>query len=82
MTHNGRTLGVIEQGIVLIFIPLLMLSVDVMAKFTCANEHWSVITMHLDKLYNANKRAYLQLLDRCHCLLCSTKTTIFILLSP
>jgi hypothetical protein len=36
-THILRMLGVIERGIVLIFIPLLMLSVNVMSKFTCAD---------------------------------------------
>ena len=39
-THILRTLGVIERGIVLIFIPLLTLSADVMNKFTCANQNF------------------------------------------
>ncbi len=52
-------LGVIEQGIVLIFIPLLTLSADEILKFTCANQCFgAVIIQHLDKLYNANKQAY------------------------
>ncbi len=68
--HIVRTLGVIKRGIILIFIPLLTLSADAMAKFTCANKHFGgVITMHLNKLYNANKCTYLQLLDCCCCLL-------------
>jgi len=39
-THILRTLGVIEWGIVLIFIPLLTLSADVMHKFEEANTTW------------------------------------------
>jgi hypothetical protein len=39
-THILQTLGVIEWGIVLIFIPLLTLSADVMSKFTCAAERF------------------------------------------
>ena len=38
-THILRMLGVIERGIILIFIPLLTLSTDVMSKFTCANKN-------------------------------------------
>jgi hypothetical protein len=81
--HIARTLGVIERGIVFIFIPLLMLLADVMEKFTCANERFGgVITMHLGKLCNANKCRHIHLLDCCRCLLCTTMTTIFIFLSP
>jgi hypothetical protein len=40
-THILRMLGVIKRGIVLIFIPLLMLSDGVMSKFTCAAERFS-----------------------------------------
>jgi hypothetical protein len=59
-------LGVIKQGIVLIFIPLLMLLANVMLKFTCANQHFgAVIIQHLDKLYDANKQAYRNLLEQC-----------------
>jgi hypothetical protein len=36
-THILRTLGVIERGIVLIFIPVLTLSADMMHKFDTAN---------------------------------------------
>ena len=38
-THILRMLGVIKRGIVLIFIPLLTLSADVMSKFLCANQN-------------------------------------------
>ncbi len=82
-THIIRMLGVIKRGIILICIPLLMLLADVMENFTFANKRFgSVITIHLYKLYNANKHTYLQLLDRCCCLLCSTTTPIVIFLSP
>jgi len=50
--HILRTLGVIERGIVLIFIPLLTLSADVMHKFDAANTTWgNVGVYHLDELY-------------------------------
>jgi hypothetical protein len=39
-THILRTLGVIKQGIVLIFTPLLTLSAHVMPKFTCATKRF------------------------------------------
>jgi hypothetical protein len=36
------------------------------AKFTFANQHFgTVIIQHLDKLYNANKGAYKELLEQC-----------------
>jgi hypothetical protein len=58
-THILRMLGVIEGGIILIFIPLLTLSAMVMAKFTCTNKQFgAVITQHLDQLYNANEHKY------------------------
>jgi hypothetical protein len=80
-THILRMLGVIERGIVLIFIPLLTLSADVMSKFTCANHHFrTVIIQHLDELCNANKSAYKDLLERCQGLCCSTTTTVFLFL--
>ena len=42
-TRILRTLGVIERGIVLIFIPLLTLCANVMSKFTCANQNFGAI---------------------------------------
>jgi len=53
-THILRMLGVIKQGIVLIFIPLLTLSANIMSKFTCANQNF--------ELFDANKRVYYDLL--------------------
>jgi hypothetical protein len=50
-THILRTLGVIEWGIVLIFIPLLTLSANIMSKLTCADLCFgTVIIQHLNKL--------------------------------
>jgi hypothetical protein len=63
-THILQTLGVIERGIILIFIPLLTLSADVMSKFTCANQKFgSVPVQHLDELIDANKQVYYDLLE-------------------
>jgi hypothetical protein len=55
-THILWTLGVIKQGIVLIFIPLLTLSANVKSELTCTNQHFgAIIIQHLNKLYDANK---------------------------
>jgi hypothetical protein len=82
-THILWTLGVIEWGIMLIFIPLLVLSANVKSKFTCADQRFgAVIVQHLDKLYDANKRAYQELLGRSCTLFPSTTTKIFLFLSP
>ena len=63
-THILLMLGVIKRGIVLIFIPLLTLSINVMNKFTCANQNFSAVTVqHLDELFQANKRVYYDLLE-------------------
>ena len=81
--HIIRTLGMMEHGIVLIFIPLLTLFADVMSEFKCADQRYGAITIqHLDKLYDANRQVYKELLERCHGLLRSTTMTVFIFLSP
>ena len=83
LRNSERSVSSLERGIVLIFIPLLTLSADVMNKFTCANQNFSAITVqHLDKLFDANKQVYDDLLERCHGLRRSTTTTVFIFLSP
>jgi hypothetical protein len=65
-THILCTLGVIERGIVLISIPLLTLSADVMHKFKSADPTWgNVGVYHLDELFDCNHLAYHQLLCRC-----------------
>ena len=82
-THILRTLSVIERGIVLIFIPLLTLSADVMQKFDAANTTWgNVGVYHLDELYDANRSAFDSLLRRCLTIKCKTTSTLFIFLSP
>jgi len=64
-THLIRTVGAIERGIVLIFIPLLTLSADVMAKFTDALQQYGEITVHhLDELWDNNKSKYGEVLSR------------------
>ena len=81
--HILRTLGVMERGIVLIVIPLLTLSADVMSKFTCADQRFGAVTVqHLGELYNGNKKVYHELLKRCRSLQRSTTMTVFIFLSP
>ncbi len=68
--HILRTLGVMERGIVLIFIPLLTLSANVMLKFKCADQCFGAVAIqHLDKLYGSNRQVYNKLLEQCHGLL-------------
>jgi hypothetical protein len=63
-THILQMLGVTERGVILIFIPLLTLSTNVMFKLTCANLHFeAIIIQHLDNFYDANKPAYKALLE-------------------
>ena len=82
-THILQTLGVIEQGIILIFIPLLTLSTDVMSKFTCANQQFGAVAVqHLGESFDANKQVYYDLLERCRGLCRSITTTVFIFVSP
>ena len=82
-THILRTLGVIERVIVLIFIPLLTLSADVMHKFEVANRTWGDVgAYHLDELYDANRRAFESLLRRCSTMKRNTTSTLFMFLSP
>jgi superfamily II DNA helicase RecQ len=74
---------VIERGIVLIFIPLLTLSADVMHKFDAANTTWgNVGVYHLDELYDANRSVFDSILQRCLTIKRNTTSTLFIFLSP
>ena len=42
-THILQTLDVMERGIILIFIPLLTLSANVMSKFTRTNQNFGAV---------------------------------------
>ena len=54
-----------EHGIILIFIPLLKLSADVMSKFKCANPPFDAVGIqHLDEIYDANRQIYRETLER------------------
>jgi superfamily II DNA helicase RecQ len=82
-THILRTLGVIERGIILMFIPLLTLSADVMHKFESADPTWgNVGVYHLDELFDCNRSAYHQLLRRCSSIDRTMTSTLFLFLSP
>ena len=81
--HIFLTHGVIERGIILIFILLLTLSANVMSKFKCASPRFgAVVIQHLDKIYDANRQVYRELLEQCRGLLWLTTTTVFIFFSP
>ena len=48
-------IGVLDHGVCMIFIPLLTLSADVMAKFQHAiQDYGSVRAYHLDEIYDNN----------------------------
>jgi len=82
-THILRTLGVIERGMIFIFIPLLTLSADVMHKFEDANTTWgNVGAYHLDELYDSNRSAFTRLMWRCLSIERSTTSMLFLFLSP
>ena len=82
-THILRTRGVIERGIVLIFIPLLTLLADVMHKFEDYNPTWGNMGVYLlNELYDCNRQLYHSLLYGCTLLGRDTLSTFFIFLSP
>jgi hypothetical protein len=82
-THILRTLSVVERGIILIFIPLLTLSADVMHKFELSNPTWGNVGIyHLDKIFDCNCSMYQKLLHHCSEIKRSTLSTLFVFLSP
>jgi hypothetical protein len=81
-THILWTLGVIKHGIVLIFIPLLTLSANVMHKFEKAIFTWGNMGVyHLDEIYDCNCPAFFKLLHHCSSINRSTSSTLFIFLT-
>ena len=82
-THMMRVIGAIERGFVLIFIPLLTLSADVIAKFLCADERYGKVRVfHLDELVKDAPVQYESFLRLCNHLKKDTVHTIFTFLSP
>ncbi len=76
-------MGLIERGIILIFIPLLTLSANLMHKFEDASTTWgNVGVYHLDELYDSNCPAFDRLLRRCPTIKRNTTSTLFIFLLP
>lgn len=68
-------------GITLVFIPLLTLPANVMAKFESAFQlYGSVSAYHLDELYDNNAEKYT--INRCRDLQPANPSTVFIFLSP
>jgi superfamily II DNA helicase RecQ len=81
-SHILHTLGVIERGIILIFIPLLTLSANVMHKFESADPTWgNVGVYHLDNFFDCNCLAHHQLLCQCSSMKRTTSSTLFLFLS-
>ena len=82
-THVLRVVGHILGGIGIIFIPLLTLSADVMAKFTAGDERWgSIEVQHLDELWLNDKRKYRDVLERLGNVERTTTSAVFVFLSP
>jgi superfamily II DNA helicase RecQ len=75
---------VIERGIVLIFIPLLTLSADVMHKFEAYNPTWGKVGVyHLDDtMYDCDRQLYSSFLRSCSSMRQDTSSTFFVFLSP
>ena len=66
-SHVIQTIGVVEKGIMIVFVPLLALSVNVMEKFWSVNEHLgTVYVQHFDKLYGNNRETYDAVLKHYH----------------
>lgn len=69
-SHAIRMFGVLDRGVCLVFIPLLTLSADVMAKFQFASQlYGSVRAYHLDEMYDGDHDQYnAVIIQRCLCL--------------
>jgi hypothetical protein len=79
--HKICPVGVIKQGIISIFMTLLLLLADVMQKFESFNPTWgNVGVFHLGAIYNCNQATYSNLLCRCS-LMSQTSSMFFIFLS-
>ena len=83
-SHVTRTLGVMMGGVTVIFVPLLSLSADQMAKMEAAKQCFgSVETHHCDELPTDDGGDALQrIVDRIKELEDTTTSTIFLFMSP
>ena len=82
-SHVIRMIGALENGVCLVFIPLLTLSADVMAKFQDAcQDYGSNRAFHLDEIYDNNRENYNEILEWCSRLTPTTTSTIFAFVSP
>ncbi len=81
--HILQTIGVIKRGIILIFIPLLTLSADVMHKFKSFSPSWgNVGVYHLDEVYDCHQVGYSDILRRFSQMSRTTSSTMLVFLSP
>ena len=82
-SHVIRMLGALDRGICMVFIPLLTLSADVMSKFESACEDFgSVQAYHLDEIADSDRTVHDEIISSSMAMKPSTKSTIFIFLSP
>ena len=78
-----RVIGTMERGIMLIFIPLLTLSTDVLDKFVSAKQKYGKVRVfHLDELVDNAPTKYDAFLQTCYGLPIDTANTVFAFLSP
>jgi len=82
-SHIMRVIGTMERGIMLIFIPLLTLSADVLDKFVSAEQKYGKVRVfHLDELVDNAPEKYDAFLQTCYGLPIHTANTVFAFLSP
>ena len=82
-THIVRTLGACLGGVVLIFVPLLALLADVLAKFTSGNDCYGTVeAQNLDEIKTNAYGKYKQILRRLETLKANTSSTVFLSVSP
>jgi superfamily II DNA helicase RecQ len=82
-SHVIRTLGAILKGIIIVFIPILSLSADLLEKFRTASQRFgSVHAHHVDEIIDASPDKRSELLIRINSMQRETTSTLFLFLSP
>ena len=82
-SHCMRLIGTMERGVMLIFIPLLTLSADILDKFISTDQRYGKVgVVHLDEMVDNAPEEYESFLQTCILLPKDTANTIFAFLSP
>ena len=78
-SHIVRLLGIFEMGFTFIFIPLLTLSANLLAKFKSTDKQYGrVRTFHLNKIFGHHQDKYKHLLQLLHSTTQSDRDTNFV----